>query len=156
MLKNIAQPRRIYSRNSTVVQLLRISSVYFFLSNFILSIYLFIFWLCWVFVALRGLSLQLRQAGASLCCIARASHCSGFSCCRAQALSTQASVVAAHGLRNCGSRAQQLWLAGSVVQAQQLWHMVLVALWHVGSSWTRDRTRVPCVGRQILNHCTTW
>ena len=25
----------------------------------------------------------------------------------------------------------------------------------MGSSWTRDRTRVPCIGRQILNHCTT-
>ena len=26
---------------------------------------------------------------------------------------------------------------------------------HVGSSQTRARTRVPCIGRQILNHCTT-
>ena len=31
----------------------------------------------------------------------------------------------------------------------------LVAPWHVGSSWTRARTRVPCIGRQILNHCAT-
>ena len=31
--------------------------------------------------------------------------------------------------------------------------MGLVAPWHVGSSWTRARTRVPCIGRQILNHC---
>ena len=31
----------------------------------------------------------------------------------------------------------------------------LVAPWHVGSSQTRARTRVPCVGRQILNHCAT-
>ena len=28
-------------------------------------------------------------------------------------------------------------------------------LWYVGSSWTRDQTCVPCIGRQILNHWTT-
>ena len=33
--------------------------------------------------------------------------------------------------------------------------MGLVAPWHVGSSQTRARTRVPCIGRQILNHCAT-
>ena len=43
----------------------------------------------------------------------------------------------------CGAQAQQLWLTG------------LVAPWHVGSSQTRARTRVPCIGRQILNHCAT-
>ena len=26
---------------------------------------------------------------------------------------------------------------------------------HVGSSQTRARTRVPCIGRQTLNHCAT-
>ena len=40
-------------------------------------------------------------------------------------------------------------------QAQQLWLMGLVAPRHVGSSQTRARTCVPCIGRQILNHCTT-
>ena len=33
--------------------------------------------------------------------------------------------------------------------------MGLVALKHVGSSQIRDRTRVPCIGRQILNHWAT-
>ena len=33
--------------------------------------------------------------------------------------------------------------------------MGLVAPHHVGSSRIRDRTRVPCIGRWILNHCTT-
>ena len=33
--------------------------------------------------------------------------------------------------------------------------MGLVAPWHVGSSRSRARTRVPCIDRQILNHCTT-
>ena len=31
----------------------------------------------------------------------------------------------------------------------------LVAPRHVGSSWTRDWTRVPCIGRRILNHCAS-
>ena len=44
---------------------------------------------------------------------------------------------------------------GCRVQAQWLWRTGLVAQWHVGSSWTRAQTRVPCTGRQILNHCTT-
>ena len=75
-------------------------------------------------------------------------HCGGFSCCGSWALGVQASVVVACGL-------QQLWLTGSRVQAQQLWHLGLVALWHVGSSWTRARTHVPCTGRRIINHCAT-
>ena len=36
-----------------------------------------------------------------------------------------------------------------------MWRTGLVALQHLGSSWTRARTRVPCIGRRILNHCTT-
>ena len=40
------------------------------------------------------------------------------------------------GFSSCGSQA---WLP----------------LWHVDSSWTRDRTYVPCNGRWTLNHCTT-
>ena len=40
-------------------------------------------------------------------------------------------------------------------QAQQLWPTGPAAPRHVGSSRTRDRTRVPCIGRQTLNHCAT-
>ena len=78
------------------------------------------FWWHWVFIALRGLSLV-------------ASHCGGFSCCRARGLG---------------------W-------AQWLWHTSVVALSDLSSSmWdlssrTRDQTHVPCIGRQILNHWTT-
>ena len=36
-----------------------------------------------------------------------------------------------------------------------MWLTGLVAPRHVGSSQTRARTRVPCIDRQILNHCTT-
>ena len=31
----------------------------------------------------------------------------------------------------------------------------LVAPGHMGSSWIRDRTGVPCIARQILHHWTT-
>ena len=72
--------------------------------------------------------LQLWQAGATPHCGVRASHHRGLSRCGAQTPDTQA---------------QQLWLTGPVVPR------------HVGSSQTRARTRVPCIGRQTLNHCAT-
>ena len=72
--------------------------------------------------------LQLWQAGATLHRGARASHCRGLSCCGAQAPDAQA---------------QQLWLTAPAAPR------------HVESSQTRARTRVPCIGRQILNHCAT-
>ena len=70
----------------------------------------------------------MRQAGAILHRGARASHYRGLSHCGAQAPDAQA---------------QQLWLTGPVAPR------------HVGSSQTRARTRVPCPGRQTLNHCAT-
>ena len=60
---------------------------------------------CVGFSLLRTGFLQLRRVGATLRCGARASHCGGFSCCRAPALGTRASVVAARGLRSCGMQA---------------------------------------------------
>ena len=89
--------------------------------------YLFMyFWLCWVFVSVRGLPLVAASGGHS------SSRCAGL--CR--------------GLSCCGARAPD-------AQAQQLWLTGPVALRHVGSSQTRARTRVPCIGRRILNHCAT-
>ena len=43
----------------------------------------------------------------------------------------------------------------SGVRAQQSWPTGLVALRHVGSSRTRDRTCVHCTGSWIPNHWTT-
>ena len=51
----------------------------------------------------------------------------------------------AHGLQQLWHMAQQLWLADSRAQAQQLWHTGLVALRHVGSSRTRAQTCVPSI-----------
>ena len=81
-----------------------------FMSHFLKFVYLFIylfiyFQLCWVFIATHGLTLVVANR-ATLCCSARASRCSGFSYCRAWALGTRASVVAACRLSSCGTRAQ--------------------------------------------------
>ena len=120
----------------------------------LLLLFYFIFGCVGSLLPLMGF-LQLHPAGTTPRCNARASHCSGFSCCGARALGMWASVVVACGLSSCGQRAQQLWLTGSRVQTQQLWRTGLVAPRHVGSSWTRSRTCVPCIGRRILNHCAT-
>ena len=55
-----------------------------------------------------------------------------------------------------------LWSTGSgysgfsscLTQVQQLQHACWVAPWLMESSWTRDWTCVPCIGRRTLNHCT--
>ena len=71
----------------------------------------------------------MQQAGLLSSCGAWASNCGGFS---------------SRGAQAC--RLQQLQLLGSRAQAQKLCTS-LVALCCVGSSWTRDRTRVSCIGR---------
>ena len=76
---------------------------------------------------MRGLSLVAASGGHS------SSRCAGLSLSRPLLL------------RSTGSRP-----AGSVAVAHRP-----VAPRHVGSSQTRARTRVPCIGRQILNHCAT-
>ena len=84
----------------------------------------------YIFMAALGLRCCMRAFSS---CSVQASHCSGVSCCRAQALGHA-------GFRSCS------------VWAQQLWCMGLVALSHVGSSRTSDQTGVPCIARWILNH----
>ena len=85
----------------------------------ILSILLIYVWLYWVFVAAWAL-LYLWRAGTG------APRCSGFSCCRAWALGTQASSVAAPGLPStgCGTRASLphgMWeLPGSGFESESL------------------------------------
>ena len=64
------------------------------------------------------------------------------------------SLVAAHGLLTAAaSLAAEHGLSGA--QASVVAVHELSCPWHVESSWTRDRTHVPCIGRWILNHCTT-
>ena len=61
----------------------------------------FFFWLCWVFVATCRLSLVAASGGYSLVEVSRASHCDGFSCCRAQA-------PGCLGFNSCGMWVQNL------------------------------------------------
>ena len=91
-----------------------------------LFIYLFIYWLHWVFIAVCAFS-NCSKRGL-LSCSVWASHCGDFS-------SFAAQVLGCPGLNSCG-----VWA---------------VAPRHVGSSQTRDRTCVPCIGRWILIHWTT-
>ena len=82
-------------------------------------------WLCWVFVSVRGLSPVAASGGHS------SSRCAGLSLSRPLLLAEHR--LQTRRLGNCGSGAPR----------------------HVGSSQTRAQTRVPCIGRQILNHCAT-
>ena len=61
-----------------------------------------------------------------------------------------ASLVVEHRLRAEGL--QQLQLPGSREWAQELRCMGLVALQHMRSSHTKDRTQVSCIGRCIHYH----
>ena len=63
-----------------------------------------------------GLSL-VAVSGATLRCGVQASHCGGFSCCRAWALGARASVVVAHRLSSCGSRALERRLSSCGARA---------------------------------------
>ena len=101
-------------------------SVLLFLFYFILFIYLFLAVLGLRFCA-RAFSSCGKRGPLFIAVRGRASHYRGLS------------------LRSTGSRraCSVVWLTGP-------------AAWrHVGSSQTRARTRVPCIGRQTLNHCAT-
>ena len=99
----------------------------------------------WGFLAVLGLHCRAQafsscgEWGLLSSCGARTSHCGGFSCCGAQALGRA-------GFSSCSLQALEHRFCSRVC---------LVALWHVGSSQTRDQTHVPCIGRWILNHRTT-
>ena len=51
------------------------------------------------------------------------------------------------GFSSWSTWAQKLWFLGSGAQVQCLWYTGLVAPQHVKSSWNRDQTHVPCIGR---------
>ena len=68
----------------------KVRTFFFFFNLFIY------FWLCWVFVSVRGLSLVV-PSGATLHRGARASHYRGLSCWRSTGSRRAGSVIAAHG-----------------------------------------------------------
>ena len=66
----------------------------------------------------------LFLAVLGLCCCARASHCGGFSCCRAQALGARAPVVVARGLSSCG-----WWALERRLSSCGAWAQLLRSMW---------------------------
>ena len=128
-----------YPKNHCCASIKELTILFYFLIFLFIYFYLFIF-----------------GCDGSRCCAWTFSSCSerGLLFIAVRGLLTVvASLVAEHGLQ--AHRLQQLWFTDSRAQAQQLWRIGLVAPRHVGSSQTRARTRVPRIGRQILNHCTT-
>ena len=105
--------------------------------------YGYYFWLCWVFVALLRLFSCWASGGCSLVVLCRLCHCGGLSWFGGQAVGFQASVLSA---RSVGS-------GSALVQWFRCTDLVTSRL--VESAWTRGQTRVPCIGRWILIHCTT-
>ena len=95
------------------------------------------FGMCWISIAARSF-LWLQRAGAAL-----QLRCTGFSLW--WLLLGQSTSSRACGLSRCGAPALR-------AQAQQLRHMGLAALCHVGSSQAGDWTCVSCLGSWILYH----
>ena len=121
--------------------------------TFYLVVFLIYFFKCvLIFGGARSSSLllgvvQFRQRGMLNSSGARASRCSGFSCCGAQAPRHA-------GFSSCGSWAQQLHLPGSRAQAQYLGRTGLVAFRHEGSYRIRDWIHVSYIGRRIFSFTT--
>jgi len=85
----------------------------------------------WVLIATGGLSLVAKSGGYSSVAVLGP-------------LIPVASLVAQHcsrhsGFNSCSSQALEHDLS-SVAPGLFVW-------WHMGSSWTRDQTHVPCIGR---------
>ena len=123
--------RQILNHCATREALFFFFNIYLFIwLHRVLFIYLFLY----LFLSALGLRFCARafsscgKRGPPFIAVRGSLHYRGLSCCGAQAPDAQA---------------QQLWLTGPAAPR------------HVGSSQTRARTRVPCIGRQILNHCAT-
>ena len=116
---------------------------FFFFWKFLfcfLKFYFIYFWLCWVFVAACRLSVVAASKGYSSLSYVGLSLW--------WFLLLQSTSSRHEGLSSCGLWALECRLSRCGIRG-------LVALWHVGSSWTRDLTSVPCIGRWILNHWIT-
>ena len=102
-------------------------------------LFYFIFRLCWVFLAARGLSLVAASRGYS------SLWCTGFSLWWLLLLrhtGPRASVVVACRLSSCGLRALEHRLSSCGT-----WALLLHGMWDLlGSSQTRAQTCIPCIG----------
>ena len=111
-----------------------------------------------IFIYLFGcIRSQLRHAGSSL------RHAGSFvvvcgllSSCGTWALQLQCVGYRVHGFSSCSTWALQLWPTGPRahrLRSCSMWVQQSCSMWDL-SSLTRDRTRVPCIGKQILNWTT--
>ena len=103
------------------------------------KIFIYYFWLHWVFIAARGLSLVALNGGYYSLWFA------GFSLQQLLLLRSMGSRRV--GFSSCDLQALERRLSSCATGAQFSVHVV--------SSRARAQTRVPCIGRQILNHCAT-
>ena len=104
--------------------------------KFFKFIYIY-FWLRWVLIILHKLSpVEVNGVYSLLWCM-------GFSL--RWLLSWQGT----------SSRHVDSVVADRRLWSRKFWHTGLVSLWHMGSSWIRDWTCIPCIVRQILNQWTT-
>ena len=101
-----------------------LGGVFLFCFKFIYFIY---FWLHWVFIAARGLSLVAASGGYS------SLRCAGFSLWWLLLLRSTDSRRT--GFSSCGTR---VWL--------------LCGMWYLPDQGLNP---CPCIGRRILNHCAT-
>ena len=120
---NISGVEHLFKCLLAQMEAIKILFYFILIFNFIyLFIYSFIFG-CAGSSLLRAGFLQLQRVGATLRCSVQASHCGGFSCCRAQAVVVWASIVVARGLSNCGSQALERRLSSCGTRAQLLHSM---------------------------------
>ena len=85
-------------------------------SSFYLFIYLFILAVLGLRCCAQAFS-SCGERGLLFIVVRGAYHCGGFSCCRAQALGTRASVAVARGLSSCGSWALECRLSSCGARA---------------------------------------
>ena len=117
-----------YAKTDVEEWWLSIISFEYVFSTYQSIFYLFIYFGCPGSLLLQQAFSCCREQGLLSGYGAWASHCSDISCYKARALGHT-------GFGSCGPH--------------------LVALRHVGSSWTRDWTHVLCISRRISNHWTT-
>ena len=100
------------------------ASFFFFFLTFYLFIYL---WLCWVFTATQAFS-GCGEWGLLFSCGTQVSHCSDFSCCRAQAL-RHMSFSRGVWVNNCGS-----WALEHRLSSCGVWALLLCGMWDLPGS----------------------
>ena len=103
---------------------------------FTVFIYIFKLLIIYLIFFLAVLGLCCCTFGLFYSCGVQASHCSGFSHCRAWALECV-------GIHRCGTWALE----------HMAWALLPRGIGE--SSQARNQTHVPCIGRQILNYWTT-